>query len=177
MVIVHMPGVREKMAVLATKSFSVEEPPLYVVPKFHFWDYLDSKTASVATVQAKARKGWKLFRVSQGFGAAGGTASYEHALVGPQCELFKVSTRTVASAGVSVQPDCLQLSMQVLLLEGAVKAQLTHEAYRRGLERFEDLGARWNAERRCWMVRPEAASDFSKWIPDDAVPVPMFMTV
>lgn len=140
----------------------------------HFWDYTEAKLASVATAKAKARKGWKLYRVSQGFGACGGTANYEHALVGPAGELLKLSTRTVTAAGIPVEPEVLELSMQVLLLEGVFKTDLTLEAARRGLARAEDLGARWNAERRCWMVRPEAAADFPRWIPAGAAPVPMF---
>ena len=141
---------------------------------FHFWDFTDAKTASVATAQAKSRKGWKLFRVSQGFGAAGGTAQYEHALVGPEGEIFKVSTRTVAAADVHVDELVLPLSMNVLLLPGIAKTHLTAEAGRRGLNRAEDLGAKWNGERRSWMIRPEAASQFSQWIPADSAPVHMF---
>jgi len=142
-------------------------------PQFHFWDFTGAKTASVATLQAKARKGWKLFRVSQGFGAAGGTANYEHALVGPARELLKASTRTVEAAGVP-EEGVLVLSMQVLLLPGVYKTDLTREASRRGLARAEDLGAQWNGERRSWMVRPEAAGDFAQWIPAGAQPVHMF---
>jgi hypothetical protein len=142
--------------------------------EFHFWDYLDAKTASVAIVQSKARKGWQLQRVSQGFGAAGGTASYSHALVGPAGELLKASTRTVDAAGVAESPDELQFSMQVLLLESVYKTDLTVEAIRRGLSRAEDLNARWNGELRRWMVRPEARADFAKWLPADAQPTHMF---
>lgn len=141
---------------------------------FHFWDFTDAKTASVATVQAKARKGWKLFRVSQGVGAAGGTAQYEHALVGPAGELLKVSTRTVGVADVFAEEGVLPLSMNVLLVPGIAKTHLTAEAGRRGLNRAEDLGARWNSERRSWMIRPDAAAGFAQWLPADAAPVHMF---
>src|SRR5439155_1299637 len=140
----------------------------------HFWDYLDAKTASAATVTAKTRKGWKVFRVSQGFGAAGGTANYEHALVGPTGELLKVSTRTVAATEAPVEVAVLPVSMKVLLLPGIVKTHLTAEASRRGLSRAEDLGARWNPELRSWMVRPDAAANFAMWIPAGAQPVHMF---
>ncbi len=140
----------------------------------HFWDFLDCATASVATVQAKARKGWRLCPVSQGFGAAGGTASYHHALVGPAGELLKVSGRTVAAAEVTVHPEALGLNMSVLLLAGVRKDDLVREAASRGLARTEDLGARWNGERRCWMVRPEARESFKQWVAPEAQPVPMF---
>lgn len=144
------------------------------MPEHHFWDFTDAKTASVAAVQAKTRKGWKLLRVSQGFGAAGGTANYEHALVGPQGELLKVSTRTVQAAGVAEDAGELALSMQVVLLPGVVKTHLTVEAYRRGLPCAEDLGARWNGELRSWMVRPSAAAEFPAWVPADAESTHMF---
>ena len=141
---------------------------------YHFWDYTEAKLASVATVQAKVRKGWKVYKVSQGFGAAAGAANYEHALVGPSGELFKLSTRTAEAAGVSVEPETLPLSMLVHVLVGVFKTDLTLEASLRGLARTEDLGARWNGERRCWMVRPEAAAEFARWIPEGAEPVTMF---
>ncbi len=140
----------------------------------HFWEFLDCATASVATVQSKARKGWRLCLVSQGFGAAGGTASYHHALVGPAGELLKASGRTVEAAGVPVHPGPLVLSMAVLLLVGVRKDDLAREAANRGLARTEDLGARWNGERRCWMVRPESRESFKQWLASDAQPVPMF---
>lgn len=147
------------------------------MPDFHFWDFLDARTASVATVQARARKGWRLYRVSQGFGACGGTASYAHALVSPSGEfgeMLKVSARTVDAAGVAVEKQTLDLSMQVLLLDGVYKTDLTVEATRRGLARAEDLNARWNGELRRWMIRPEARADFSRWLSADAQPSHMF---
>lgn len=140
----------------------------------HFWDFTDAKLASVATAQAKARKGWKLYKVSQGFTACAGVASYEHALVGPAGELLKVSTRTVQAAGVPVEPYELALSMQVLLLKGVFKADLILEVARRGLAHTEDLGARWNGERRCWMVRPESRDQFAAWLSPEDQAVPMF---
>lgn len=141
---------------------------------YHFWDFTDARTASVAAVQGKARKGWKLCRVSQGFGAAGGTANYEHALVGPEGELLKVSTRTAQAAGVAEEAGQLALSMQVVLLPGVVKVHLTVEAHNRGLARAEDLGAKWNGELRSWMVRPSAAADFPAWVPPGAESTHMF---
>lgn len=146
-------------------------------PPIHFWDYSEAKTASVATVQSKSRKGWALYRVNHGFGALAGIANYEHALVGPNGELLKVSTRTVATAGVAEMPEVLALSMLVLLLEGVTKADLTLEASNRGLSRTSDLGAQWNVELRRWMVRPEQAADFAKWLPADAKPTFMFPSI
>jgi hypothetical protein len=144
--------------------------------EYHFWDFTDAKTTSLATLQAKSRKGWKLFRVSQGFGAAGGTANYEHALIGPAGEMLKASTRTVDAAGVAEEVSALPLSMDVLLLPGIVKTDLTVGAGRRGLARAraEDLGARWNGEFRSWMVRPSAAAEFANWLPPGAQPTHMF---
>ena len=143
--------------------------------QFHFWDYLDAKTASVATVQSKVRKGWKLYRVNQGFGAAGGTANYEHALVGPAGELLKASTRTVEAAGVSAETGTLDLSMLVRLFkEGVYKTHLTTEAIRRGLSGAQDLGAHWNWELRRWMVRPEEAANFIAWLEPNAQPTFMY---
>jgi len=144
---------------------------------FHFFDFLDAKNASTATVQAKVNRGWKLFKVNHGFGAAGGTANYDHALVGPAGELLKVSERTVAAAGVQPERDVLQLNVLVLLLDGVYKTDLTLEAASRGLPRAEDLGTRWNGESRRWMIRPEAHADFSKWVPRDAKPTPMFSSM
>jgi len=144
------------------------------MPEYHFWDFIDAKTASVATVQGKTRKGWKLYRVSQGFGAAGGTANYEHALVGPAGEMLKASTRTVQAAGLAEEAGRLVLSMQVVLLPGVAKTHLTVEAYSRGLARAEDLGARWNGELRSWMVRPTAAADFPAWVPAGTASTHMF---
>lgn len=141
---------------------------------FHFWDYLAAPNASVKTVQAKVRKGWKLCRVSQGFGAAGGAVNYEHALVGPAGELMKLSTRTAEAAGVPIETDVLALSMQVLLLKGVFKTDLAREAIRRGLASSSELEVRWNAELRRWMIRPEAAAEFAQWVPADAVPTHMF---
>ncbi|WP_157639872.1 hypothetical protein [Burkholderia ubonensis] len=163
-----------------TEAALISNPPqptaqkLGVPAAFHFWDYLDARTASVATVQAKVRKAWKLFRVSQGFGAAGGTANYEHALVGPAGELLKVSSRTVEAAGVVAEEGTLALSMLVLLLEGVYKTDLTAEALRRGLSRAEDLNARWNGELRRWMVRPDARDEFAKWLSPEAQPTHMY---
>lgn len=142
--------------------------------QFHFWDFTEASTASVAAVQSKVRKGWRLCRVSQGFGAAGGTANYAHALVGPQGELLKASTRTVDAAGVAVEPGTLELSMQVLLLEGVFKTDLAREAQRRGLASSADLEVRWNVELRRWMIRPERAAEFAQWVPDGATPTHMF---
>jgi hypothetical protein len=141
---------------------------------FHFCDFLDAKTASTSIVQSKVRNGWKLYRVNQSFGAAGGTASYEHALVGRAGELMKVSARTVASAGVTQEQGVLQLNVLVLLLEGVYKTDLTAEAVRRGLSRAEDLNARWNGELRRWMILPEARAEFAKWLAPNAKPTPMF---
>lgn len=143
---------------------------------YHFWDFTDAKTISVAALQAKARTGWKLFQVNQGFGAAGGTANYEHALIGPAGEIMKASTRTVFAARVAPEGNRLPLNMQVLLLEGATKAALAVEAAHRQLA-VEDLGARWNGERRRWMIRPDAAGQFEKWVPTGSVPVQMFQNL
>lgn len=140
----------------------------------HFWDYTNAKSASLSTAQAKARKGWKLHKVSQGYGAAGGVASFEYALVGPDGELLKVSTRIVAEAGLSVEPAMLELGMQVVLLENVVKTQLFAETVRRGLKCISELGAYWSAEYRSWMVRPDAVANFPAWMFADQQPVPMF---
>lgn len=141
---------------------------------YHFWDYTEAKTASVATVRAKVRKGWKLYAVSQGFGAAGGVANYAHALRGPAGELLKLSTRTFSSAGVAVEPEVLPLSMLVVLLTGVFKSDLTLLAIQKGLDRAEDFGVRWNAERRTWMVRPEDATELPRWMTPSLCLVPMF---
>jgi len=137
----------------------------------HFWDFLDAKLASVATVETKLRRGWKLYPVSQGFGATGGTANYDHALIGPKGEIFKVSNRTVVAAGVRAEPTVYQLDLNVFTLEGALKVDLQQEALRRGLAEVSDLGARWDSELRRWVVRPDAAASFRKWVSADAQPV------
>jgi hypothetical protein len=144
---------------------------------FHFFDFLDAKNASTSTVQAKANRGWKLFKVNHGFGAAGGTANYDHALVGPAGELLKVSERTVEAAGVALEDGVLPLNVLVLLLEGVYKTDLTMEAINRGLSSAEELGTRWNGESRRWMIRPEARANFAKWVPHDAKPTPMFSSM
>lgn len=140
----------------------------------HFWDYTHAKSASLSTVQAKARKGWKLHRVSQGFGSAGGAARYEHALVGPEGELLKVSLRTVEAAGLPVEPQVLALDLQVVLLQNVVKTQLFAETVRRGVKGINELGAYWSSEYRSWMARPDAVSNFPVWMFKDQQPVPMF---
>ena len=142
----------------------------------HFCDYLEAKSASLRTAQAKARKGWTLHKVSQGFGSAGGAASYEYALVGPEGELLKVSTRTVEAAGLPIEPQVLELGMQVVLLENVVKTQLFAETVRRGVKSINELGAYWSPEYFSWMVRPTAVADFPAWMFDDQQLVPMFPT-
>ncbi|WP_060059910.1 hypothetical protein [Burkholderia ubonensis] len=141
---------------------------------FHYWDFLDAKHAAPSTVRSKVINGWKLYRVNQGFGAAGGTANYQHALVGPGGELMKVSERTVDAAGVEVEPEVLHLNVLVFLLDGVYKSDLTAEAIRRGLSSADDLNARWNGELRRWMVRPEARAEFAQWLSADAQPTHMF---
>lgn len=127
----------------------------------HAWDLFAAPVASVATVQAKLKKGWALRPLSMPYGAAGGVAEISHALTGPDGELLRVTARTLEQLpGVTVGEQlAIDLRVWALNVPFAEKNQA------------RAAGACWMPHLKRWGAHPLRTADVAQWLSDPPEPV------